>query len=137
MCFAVTYKGPEEKTVYAGKNAMVPVLDADGVIESIRWGRVKSEPGRAVAHHCARIESIRAGKWKWLKPERVRILATSFLDWTVDKQQHWNTLEDNQALWGALVQDGDTPRVYVVTMPVPEEFKHLSKGGRWPKVATL
>jgi hypothetical protein len=34
---------------------------------------------------------------------------------------------------GALIKDGDTYRVYVVTVPVPDEFAEYSKG-RWPNL---
>lgn len=136
MCFAVKYKGKnnEKKTVYVGQDAEIPVVKSDGEIELVRWGRDKKEDGKGYAHHCARLESIEAGKWSWLHPKAVNIAVEEFADWGRDRQVHWHVVPENQAIRGALIQDGETLRAYVVTEPAPEELLKFFKGGRQPRI---
>ena len=136
MCFAVKYTGPsgQSQEVYVGKNAQIPVYTVAGEIEAVRWGRQKTEPGKAYAHHCARLESINIGKWDWLAPKAVSLAVEGFADWGTDKQVHWHDVPQGKAIRGALVQDQGTLRVYVVTEPVPGHLAHWSKGGRWPRL---
>lgn len=138
MCFAVKYKGPTGKLeeVYAGKGAQVPVVNKAGEAQLVRWGRDKKELGNGFAHHCARIESIEAGKWSWLQPRAVSVDISEFADWGTDGQVHWHVVPGEQGVRGALIQDSDVLRVYVITEPVPLEVAKWSKGGRWPRVTS-
>jgi len=136
MCFAVKFTGKnqEKKTVYVGQEAQVPVINSSGAVQLVRWGRDKKEEGKAFAHHCARMESIEAGKWSWLQPKAVNMQIEEFADWGTDGQVHWHVVPDGHSIRGALIQDGETLRAYVVTEPVIAEMAKYSKGGRWPRV---
>lgn len=137
MCFAVkfTAKG-QQQTVYTSKDSTIPVVQSNGDTQMVRWGRDKKEPGQSFAHHCARIESINAGKWSWLKPKAVNLDIEEFADWGSDNQVHWHVVPEQHSLRGALVQDGNILRVYIVTEPVIESMKQYSKGDRWPRIVS-
>ena len=139
MCFAIKYTGKnhEKKTVYSGKDAVVPVINSQGDKQLVRWGRDKKEDGKAYSHHCARLESIESGKWEHLHTKAVNISIEEFADWGADGKVHWHVIPEGHAVRGALIQDGDTLRAYVVTEPVLPEMAKYSKGGRWPRVTML
>lgn len=136
MCFAVKYtnKNKEQKTVYVGIDTLVPVVKSDNEIELVRWGRTKAESGKSFKHHCARMESIEAGKWSWLQPKAVSIAIDEYADYGKDNEVHWHKLKAGEFLRGALIQDEGTLRVYVVTEPALPEVLEMYKGGRSPRV---
>ena len=139
MCFAVkfTHKNQKQKTVYVSKDAMIPVIKSDGGTELVRWGRAKTDEGKAFPHHCARLESIEAGEWDWLHPRGCNLAIDEYADYGTDGKVHWHKVHNDFMVRGALLNDEGVFRAYVVTIPAPVEALHMYKGGRMPKVISL
>lgn len=106
-------------------------------IEAI-WGRRNQREfpdSRLPVTGWARQESVEAGKWKRYEPEPVHIPATAYMEKDTDRVSHWFELENNQFLVGMLLGWRDLRFIYVVTVPTPEEFRHIHH--RWVLIREL
>ncbi len=69
MCGGVEVDGrysATEKAIriyFPNPKAALPVLQADGGVEWVTWGRRKEQPGHLPANGWARDDSITTGKW--------------------------------------------------------------------------
>lgn len=125
-----TESGKPVRVYFPNPKAALPVLQADGSVEWLPWGRRKEQEGHLPATGWARVDSISAGKWARFHPQEVRIVADRFMEKDPAGVSHWFDLEDGQAIKGLLVAAGEERRIYVVTSlpPVGRESIH----GRWP-----
>ncbi len=83
----------------------------------------------------ARRESVEAGKWKRFEPKPVHIPATAYMEKDADRVSHWFELKQDQFLVGLLLGWRDLRFIYVVTIPTPEEFRHIHH--RWVQIEEL
>jgi hypothetical protein len=72
-----------------------------------------------------RIESLEAGKWKYLRPQEVIIPAFQGVEKKV-----WFGID--QGIRGFLVERGDQQRVYMLTLPPTPEYRALTGHDRMP-----
>lgn len=153
MCNAVSW--PEHFVRFADPEAQLPVLTRSGGIAMVRWGVHYGDPGHPYPKGaCARLESIRDGRWRRLSPRPVRIAVASFSERSQgDRCNYWFSLPPGSALQGLFVPPGDADadgRVYVVTVPIETAMAYglkaqfpLPPGGmpavhdRWPRLVSL
>ena len=87
------------------------------------WGKRQNEgPGKFPNEGWARLDSIKAGKWKSWNPRSVLIPADSFLEKDHDKKSHWITLESRMLIQSLLDERNDEHRVYIVTEETPPQY---------------
>lgn len=77
-----TNTGLPVRVYFPNPKAALPVLQADGSVEWIAWGRRREQPGRLPATGWARVDSITAGKWARYQPQEVRMPAVRFMEKT-------------------------------------------------------
>ena len=81
------------KIYFPQPDARLPVLLRHGDVTWVTWGKRKNEDsGKFPNGGWARLDSIKAGKWKPWHPRPVLIPAESFMEKDHDKQSHWITL---------------------------------------------
>ena len=124
-----TARGKPVKVYFPNPKAALPVLQADGSVEWLPWGRRREQEGHLPATGWARVDSIIAGKWARFHPQEVRIVAER-LEKDPAGVSHWFDLEEGQAIEGLLVATGEERRVYVVTSLPPAGCESIH--GRWP-----
>ena len=91
MCGGIQYQ--DQKIYFPQLNAKLPVRLRHSGVTWIVWGKRKVEgPGRFPNGGWARIDSIKAGKWKPWHPRPVMIPAGSFMEKDHDEKFHWITL---------------------------------------------
>lgn len=145
MCVGVEFfEDDQRRQVYVGQpGAQLPVKRRDGGVVMIRWDTATAQtyvddnntPGRLQKFPqggWARLESIKADEWARYNPRPVKIAVARFVQ--VDSMQvpHWIELRRGQYLQGLVAEIGYDHRVYVVTVPAPDEYRHISD--RWPRV---
>jgi hypothetical protein len=144
MCVGVEFfENGEPRRVYVSQpDPHLPVKLRDGAVVMVKWGagtakyRVDDNtPGRLFKfppEGWARLDSVRADEWRRYNPRPVKIAVARFVE--VDSMQvpHWIDLKPGQYLQGLRAQIGEDRRVYVVTIPAPEVYRHISD--RWPRV---
>ena len=153
MCNAVSW--PEHFVRFADPEAELPVLTRTGGISMVRWGVHYGEAGHPYPKGpCARLESIRDGRWRRLNPRPVRIAVASFGERSpVDRCNYWFSVPSGAALQGLFVPPGSADpdgRVYVVTVSIETALVYglkaqfaLPAGGmpavheRWPRLVSL
>lgn len=133
MCSGIEYRG---RRLYFKDSPDIPVLRRDGGIEWVQWGlpygaAVPGVPEGA----CARLESIRAGKWRRLGVRPVRILCDAFMERDATRAEHWFPVNDRLAIQGALivlenkiqttVLGRERRIVYVVTEPAADAVAEI------------
>ena len=83
----------------------------------------------------ARIDSIKAGKWKPWHPGPVLIPAENFMEKDQDKQSHWITPAPSMAIQALLAEHNGEQRVCVVTEETPPEYHWIYD--HWPRLQRL
>ncbi|MOA39023.1 hypothetical protein D3C78_1607690 [compost metagenome] len=74
-----TESGKPVRVYFPNPKAALPVLQADGSVEWLPWGRRQEQEGHLPATGWARMDSISAGKWARFHPQDVRIVAEGAL----------------------------------------------------------
>ena len=134
MCGGIQYQN--HKIFFPQSDAKLPVKLRHGGVSWIIWGRRKDEAvGKFPNGGWARLDSIKAGKWKPWHPRPVLILAESFMEKDQDKNSHWITLASNMAIQALLAERGSEQRVYIVTEETPPEYHWIHD--RWPRLMRL
>lgn len=137
---------------FSDPDAMLPVVSRSGRIVSVPWGVPYSEPGQPMPKGaCARLESVKEGRWRRWHPRPVRILVEKFSERShVDRCNYWFSLPADLAIQGLFIppsQDAQYGRVYVVTVSLEVARQYglqalfpLPSGGiadvhdRWPRL---
>ena len=103
MCNAVSW--PEHFVRFADPEAELPVMTRTGGISMVRWGVHYGDAGHPYPKGpCARLESIRDGRWRRLNPRPVRIAVASFGERSpVDRCNYWFNVPSGAALQGLFV----------------------------------
>lgn len=134
--------GDEIRIYFAAKNPLLPVI-YNGQNQFVNWGYKPgqmsltknpqisdSQTGRSKitlpkTGFC-KIESFEAGKWQWLHPELVTIIASSGLSEGV-----W--FQVRQGIQGVLLESKiGTRHCYVLTRPSTHYFRTMTGAGRMP-----
>ena len=129
-----TESGKPVRVYFPNPKAALPVLQADGSVEWLPWGRRKEREGHLPATGWARVDSITAGKWARFHPQEVRVAAERFMEKDPAGVSHWFDLEPGQAIEALLIEHGEERRVYVVTTTPPQGMPAVHD--RWPSVVT-
>ena len=112
--------------MYTDPVVQLPVVH-DGQIMIYEWGnRGGAKVSKLPATGWCRIESLEAGKWRWLAPEKVIIPSDFGLEKSV-----WFPTEEG--IEGVLVRDEQRrPRVYVMTEQASHYFQTMTRHDRMP-----
>ena len=103
----------------------LPVIH-DGRMVIYCWGNRGGRVPKMPSTGWCRRESLEAGKWRWLSPERVVIPATFGLEKGV-----WFPIREG--IEGIVVRDqADAPYVYMLTQEASHYFKTMTKHSRAP-----
>ena len=105
------------------KNAVLPVLAGKSIRLKI-WGN-KDDALKLPKTGWAKEESLIAGKWDYLHPEKVKIAADSGFEKKV-----WFDLPEGTE--GILVKRGEQERIYMITKEASEEYKKATGHDREP-----
>ena len=133
MCSGVEHEG--QMHLWKDPAVQLPVLLRDGATSWIRWGERHGVQSPFFQGPCARLESIREGKWGRFQPRAVRIPVTRYMERDQKSAPYWVRLEAGHYLQGLLATWAGEQRIYVVTVESPAEFRHVQE--RWPRVVTL
>ena len=115
--------GNEMRFFFKRPGALLPIHH-QGENRLVAWGNKKLAALPRTGF--CKIESIEAGKWKWLIPLPVRIIASA--GWA---KGTW--FQVRQGIRGMLVHDQDGhPHCYVVTQPATHYFKIMTGADRMP-----
>ena len=122
----------------------MPIRQRGGVIALYRWGARGSTyfaadnltgwSARFPEGGWASLEEIRAGKWAWLEPRPVRILAARFIRVNSWQVPCYFSLQLGEFIQGLLASITHHKRVYVATVPAPAE--HAEQWAEWPKIVS-
>jgi len=111
--------------MYTDPVVQIPVIDG-GEIVIYEWGNRGNKESKLPKTGWCRNESLEAGKWRWLKPERVIIPAEFGLEKSV-----WFAIEEGME--GILVHDEqEQPHVYMMTQPASHYYQTMTRHGRMP-----
>lgn len=121
-------EGAEEELVFdfadRDNEPALPVIQA-GQMRILEWGN-RRRIGKLPPSGWCRLESLEAGKWRWLSPERVIIPAQFGLEKGV-----WFAI--TEGVKGVVVHDADDkPHVYMLTMPASTYYTNITRHDRMP-----
>ncbi len=115
MCGGIEYQGA--KIYFPNPQARLPVRLRSGEVTWITWGRRQNESiGEFPNGGWARLNSIKAGKWKPWHPKPVLIVADQFMEKDQNGESHWIPLDHRMVIQGLLAERKEKTRVYVVTI---------------------
>lgn len=77
------------KVYFPNPKAALSVLQANGSVEWVAWGRRQEQDGHLPATGWARVDSISADKWASFHPRDVRIVAEHFMEKDPAGVSHW------------------------------------------------
>ena len=103
----------------------LPVLQGGDIVIT-PWGNRDNKESRLPKTGWCRRESLEAGKWRWLAPEKVIIPADFGLEKSV-----WFQIQEG--LEGVLVRDEqEQPHVYMLTQPASHYYQTMTRHERMP-----
>lgn len=113
----------ELRIYYASSNAWLPIL-LHGENRLVKWGNTKNF--KLPKTGFCKKESLEAGKWQWLNPVPIAILASSALVNGI-----W--FQVRQGIQGVLLtSESGTQHGYIVTQPATHYFKTMTGAERMP-----
>lgn len=129
LAHRVTSRGPDAEPelhfMYTDPVVQLPVIDG-GEIAIYEWGNRGNKESKLPRTGWCRLESLEAGKWRWLKPQQVEIPADFGLEKGV-----WFKI--NHGLKGVLVEDElKKPHVYMLTQQASHYYQTMTKHDRMP-----
>ena len=111
--------------LYTDRLPQLPVLH-DGRTVIYEWGNRNNKESRLYRTGWCRQESLEAGKWRWLKPEPVTILA----DFGLEKSVGFHIEEGME---GIVVRDEQNrPHVYMLTEEASHYYQVMTRHDRMP-----
>lgn len=130
MCSGVEYQG--EMHLWSDPEAHLPVRLKGGDLAWVRWGARHGVESPFFQGPCARLDSIKMGKWARFKPIPVRIPIERYMERNIRGKPYWVKTKSAETLQGLVATWEGQHRVYVVTVDTPTEFQHVQP--RWPRV---
>ena len=136
MCGGVRYTIKKEivRVFFPNPNAKLPIIMRDGNVSLLPWGRRKEQTGNLPLGGWARLESIDAGKWDYLRPRPVKIAVDAFMEKDHNKDSHWCDMESGTFIQGLYAFKNNEARIYVVTVE-PDPLKKQIHD-RWPRIVS-
>lgn len=105
-------------------------IELDGKTQLIPWGN-RDNQSKMPKTGWAKAESIKAGKWKWLNPKIVKILADKGYEKGV-----WFDIPSGGVQGLVATLDKDV-RAYMITKPASADYLKLTKHDREPIIQEL
>lgn len=103
----------------------LPVIQ-DGQLVIMEWGNRNNKESKLPKTGWCRLESLEAGKWRWLAPEKVLIPADFGLEKSV-----WFQIKEGME--GVVVQDEQQrPHVYMLTTEASVYYQNMTRHNRMP-----
>ncbi len=130
MCSGIEFD--DQLHLWQDPAVQLPVLRRDGSVQWLPWGGRHGIETRFFQGPCARLESLRAGKWQRFSPRPVKIPLTRYMERDARGRPYWVKVRPGQYLQGVLATQAGEQRVYVVTTESPAAFRHVQE--RWPRV---
>lgn len=116
---------PEVHFLFRAPKAILPVWYGNE-LTIMEWGNRDNKLSRLPKTGWARIESLQAGKWDYLHPQEVDIVASYGLEKGV-----W--FQVAEGMKGILVQDEKgLPHVYMLTKPATHYYQVMTRHDREP-----
>ncbi|MCA9241579.1 MAG: hypothetical protein KDA37_15320 [Planctomycetales bacterium] len=101
-------------------------VEWDGQTTILEWGNRGNKESRLPRTGWCREESLKAGKWRWLRPEPVVIPADFGLEKGV-----WFLI--NEGIQGVVVRDEQQrPHVYMLTTQASTYYQNMTRHDRMP-----
>ena len=132
MCSGIEHE--DQLLLWKDPEVRLPVRRRDGSLAWLRWGERHGVKGPFVEGPCARLESIRAGRWSRFQPVPVRIPVSRYMERDARGTPYWVKPPSGACLQGLVATWQGEQRLYVVTVPAPPEHAHVQP--RWPRVLT-
>lgn len=123
----ITDRGGQQELHFMFTDPVVelPVLSG-GEIQILEWGNRGNKGSKLPRTGWCKNESLEAGKWRWLRPEPVEILA----DFGLEKGVWFQITE---GMRGVVVEDeAGRPHVYMMTQPASHYYATMTKHERMP-----
>lgn len=112
--------------MYPGAPPIELPVEHDGQLVIYPWGNRDDKNCKLPRTGWCRLESLEAGKWRWLSPEKVIIPADFGLEKSV-----W--FQINEGMEGVLVRDEqEQPHVYMLTRPASHYYQTMTRHERMP-----
>lgn len=103
----------------------LPVMQ-DGQLVIMEWGNRNNKESKLPKTGWCRLESLQAGKWRWLSPEKVLIPADFGLEKSV-----WFQIKEGME--GVVVHDEhERPHVYMLTTEASVYYQNMTRHDRMP-----
>lgn len=140
MCNGITFQSTT--IMFAHPDTRLPVFARDGQVRWVPWGKHYGE-GKSDGlpeGACARLESIRDGRWKRWSPIPVKIPADQFSERGKDRINYWFYVSAGMVLQGLWVPprgDDTEGRIYVVTVGLEEVAESLRPVSPTPPLADV
>ena len=123
----ITMRGEQHELhfMYTDPIVQLPVMH-DGQVVIYEWGNRGNKESKLPRTGWCKIESLEAGKWRYLHPEPVEIPADFGLEKGV-----WFPI--TQGMRGVVVEDElRRPHVYMLTQPASHYYATMTKHERMP-----
>lgn len=131
MCSGIELDG--EMHLWSDPEVRLPIALKDGGVCWLRWGeRYGAKDSFFYEGPCARLESIKTGKWDKFSPRAVKVKIDRYMERDHKGRPYWVKTDVGQYLQGMVANWGNDQRVYVVTVDSPAEFQHVQP--RWPRL---
>jgi hypothetical protein len=108
-----------------GNEPQLPVFH-DGQVLVCEWGNRGGKTPKLPKTGWCKKESLEAGKWRWLSPERVVIPA----QYGLEKGIWFNITEGIEGI--VVCDQSERPHVYMMTQPASTYFQNMTRHDRMP-----
>lgn len=130
MCSGIEYQN--QMHLWSDPEVRLPVLLKDGELSWLHWGARHGIESPFFQGPCARLESIKMGKWSRFNPVAVKIPMDRYMERDAKGKPYWVKTNEAEMLQGLVATWQDERRIYVVTVETPQAFAHVQP--RWPRV---
>jgi hypothetical protein len=136
MCLSVCYTDEERIVIasFAEAGAQLPIRTKAGASLYLPWGRRLGENGVLPLGGVIQSEALKRGAWNYYLPKAIKLPLVKFLEADIENRTHWFDVTAGQWIQGAILQEGNEQRVYIVTIiptlknnPYPQ----------WPRILTV
>ena len=139
MCGGAEYiepSGKAWKVFFPSPKAALPIKNADGSIDWVKWGVRREEPSNGfIKTGWARIETVEKGSWDKYEPQLVPLAVQSFMEKDAARKSHWIAVPPGIAVQGLVAHWEGQRLLYVVTEATPEEYSWVHD--RWPRLVPV
>ena len=136
MCLAVHFLHDEKEYTpyFPNPYATLPIMNKNGDITLLPWGRRQSQTGNLPLGGWARLESIKNNVWQKYFAKPVKLPITRFAEKDLEGKTHWFDLQKGQFIQGLVARYDNEIRVYIVTI-TPNDPNAIHD--RWPRIISV